>query len=109
MRKPWGMHEAQRLLEYYVKAVQFPEISGFEVLELLDVRSRLATEESELDEAQRAQLEDADSVFLRYTPMLYERVIALGDLAHLRRRAAVPCSHWWWYLEKLAQRESIKV
>jgi hypothetical protein len=69
----------------------------------------LATEESELDEAQRAQLEDADSVFLRYTPMLYESVIALGDLADLRRRAATPCSHWWWYLEKLAQRESIKV
>jgi len=99
----------QRLLEYYVKAMQFPEVSGFEVLELLDVRSRLATEESELDEAQRTQLEDADSVFLRYTPMLYESVIALSDLAHLRRRAAAPCSHWWWYLEKLAQRESIKV
>ncbi len=103
------MREVQRLLEYYVKAVQFPEVSGFEVLELLDVRSRLATGESELDEAQRAQLEDADSVFLRYTPRLYESVIVLGDLAHLRRRAAVPCSHWWWYLEKLAQRESTKV
>jgi hypothetical protein len=92
-----------------MKAVQFPEVSGFEVLELLDVRSRLATVESELDEAQRAQLEDADSVFLRYTPMLYESVITLGDLADLRRRAAAPCSHWWWYLEKLAQRERIKV
>ena len=99
----------QWLLEYYVKAVQFPEVSGFEVLELLDGHSRLATVESELDEAQRAQLEDADSVFLRYTPRLYESVMALGDLADLRRRAAAPCSHWWWYLEKLAQRESIKV
>ncbi len=99
------MSEVQQLLEHYVKAVQFPEVSGFEILELLDVRSTLATREGELDMAQRVQLEDADSVFLRYARTFYESVAVLGDLEDLRRRAGAPCSHWWWYLEKLAQRE----
>lgn len=102
------MRDVQQLLKYYVKAVQFPEASGFEVLELLDVRSRLAEREHKLDETQRAQLEDADSVFLHHAPMFYESVAALGNLSDLRRRAAVSCSHWWWYLEKLAQLESVK-
>jgi hypothetical protein len=93
------------LLEHYIKGVQFPEVSGFEVLELLDVRSKLATRENELDVSQRIRLEEADSLFLRYAPMFYERVATLGELREFRRRAVVSCSHWWWYLEKLVQRE----
>lgn len=40
------MNELDRMLEHYVQAVRFPEVSGFEVLELLDVRSRLASRAS---------------------------------------------------------------
>ncbi len=101
------MREVPRLLEQYVKGVRFPEASGFEVLELLDVRSSLALQESELDAEQRAQLEEADGRFLRHSRMFYESIAALGDLSDLRRRAAVPCSHWWWYLDKLVQREPV--
>ncbi|RMF86269.1 MAG: hypothetical protein D6736_15555 [Nitrospinota bacterium] len=102
------MSNVQQLLEQYVKAVRFPDVSGFEILELLDIRSSLALRESELDEAQQAQLEEADSLFLHHIPLLYERISTLGPLSELRRRAAVPCSHWWWYLEKLVLREPIK-
>jgi hypothetical protein len=103
------MNEAQRLLEHYVKAVRFANVSGFEVLELLDVRSRLAALESELDRAQRTQLEEADSLFLDHAPTFYESVAAVGDLSDLRRRASVLCSHWWWYLEKLPSRQMTHV
>jgi len=100
------MSDVERLLEHYIKGVRFPDVSGFEVLELLDVRSKLAIRESELDPAQLAKLEDADGVFLQHAPMLYESVTELGELSELRHRAAVPCSHWWWYLEKLVQSQS---
>jgi hypothetical protein len=99
------MSETRRLLDHYVSGVRFPEVSGFEVLELLDVRSRLAAHERELDTRQREELEDADGVFLLAAPRFYESVTALGELREHRRRAAASCSHWWWYLEKLAQRE----
>ncbi len=102
------MSELSRLLAHYLKAVRFPGASGFEVLELLDIRSQIARREVELDRAQRDHLEEADSVFLRNAPSLYESVATLGDLRELRRRAAAPCSHWWWYLEKLTLREPVK-
>ena len=102
------MSEVERLLGLYVKAVAFPEVSGFEVLELLDVRSRVAAQESELDAAGRARLEEADTLFLRHAPKFHQSVAALGDLGDLRRRASAPCSHWWWYLEKLAQRDTVR-
>lgn len=101
------MSDVQQLLEHYTKAVQFPEVSGFEVLELLDVRSHLAVREGELDAAERAQLEKADEVFLQNAPLFYESVSSLGDLGDLRHRAGASCSHWWWYLEKLAPRELV--
>ncbi|MBM4048886.1 MAG: hypothetical protein FJ279_27610 [Planctomycetes bacterium] len=101
------MSEVERLLEHYVKGVRFPEASGFEVLELLDVRSKLAAQEAELNWTQRAQLEDADSTFIRHAPMFRESLAALGDLSELRSRARASCSHWWWYLEKLARVELV--
>ncbi|MBI3952243.1 MAG: hypothetical protein HY314_17475 [Acidobacteria bacterium] len=103
------MNDIQRLLEHYVKGVQFPAVSGFEVLELLDVRSHLAELESQLDMAQRAQLEEADGLFLDHAPTFYESVAAIGDLSDIRCRASVACSHWWWYLERLASRQMTHV
>ncbi len=102
------MSDLEKHRDYYRKAIQFPGVSGFQILELLDVRSKLAGGESELDAAQRVQLEEADSRFLRDAPASYESVARIGDLGELRRRAGVPCSHWWWYLEKLAHREPVK-
>lgn len=102
------MSEIGRLLEHYDKGVRFPRASGFEVSELLDVRSQIAASERELDLAQRPQLEEADSVFLRNAPSFYESVATLGDLRDLRHRAAASCSDWWWYLEKLVLREPMR-
>jgi len=102
------MSEAKRLLGYYSTAVRFPGVSGFEIFELLDVRSRLAGCEEELTREQRRRLEKADEKFLRDAPAFYESVAAVGDLPELRRRADVPCSHWWWYLERLAEREPVQ-
>ena len=95
------MNEAERLLRLYADAVRFPEVSGFEVLEMLDLRSRLARRENELSSAHQAQLEEADTVFLDHAPSFFDSVGAVGKLSELRRRASAPCSHWWWYLEKL--------
>jgi hypothetical protein len=76
-------------------------MSGFEVLELLDIRSALARHEEELNDQQRRTLEEADEVFLRHAAQFHESVMQIADLAEMRKRAMVPPSHWWWYLEKL--------
>ena len=95
------MRSVAQALEDYVKGVEFPDTSPFEVLELLDTRSRLAEHEAELTPKDRERLEVADDVFLQNAPSFLDSLSELGSLAELRARAGAPCSHWWWYLDKL--------
>lgn len=97
------MSDVAQLLKQYVSVVRFPEASGFEVLELLDVRSELAQREGELTEPQQAKLEDADRVFLGHAAQFFASLSAIGDLTTMRRQAGASRSHWWWYLDQLVQ------
>lgn len=104
----WIMNEAERLLNQYATAVQHPEASGFEVLELLDLRSRMVEREEDLGSTDQARLEEADGLFLHNAPLFFASLTALGDMPGHRRRAHVPCSHWWWYLEKITGRVAVE-
>lgn len=97
------MRKTEQLLARFRQGVQHPEVSGFEVLELLDIRSALAEHEEELSEAKRRELEAADSLFLTHVQHWYESVVQVANLEAMRRQAAVSPSHWWWYLENLVQ------
>lgn len=99
------MTDYHKLLADYEASVGFPQVSGFEILELLDVRSRLALAESQLNAAEKEQLEKADEIFLAQAAEFYEQVAAVADIREMRRRAAVPISHWWWHLEKFSRLE----
>lgn len=99
------MKEYEHLLASFCQGVCHPQVNGFEVLELLDVRSALAQQEGELNEGARKKLEDADDLFLKNARQFYENVARVADLEEMRKRAAVSPSHWWWYLEKLVQAE----
>ena len=99
------MNDYSELLVDYEVGVSFSQVSGFEILELLDTRSRLALGESQLNAAEKEQLEKADEVFLAQAAEFYEQVAAVADIREMRRRAAVPISHWWWHLEKISRLE----
>lgn len=91
------------LLEQYVEDVRHPEVSGFELLDLLHTRSALATLEVELSHDERRDLEEADARLLAAAPVLVTRLTEIAPLSELRRRASVSPSHWWWYLDLLQQ------
>jgi hypothetical protein len=101
------MNDKEHLLDIFCQSVRHPQVSGFEVLELLDTRSTIARQEEELSEEQRKALEAADEVFLKHASQLYESVAHVANLEEMRKRAAVPPSHWWWYLEKLKPAERV--
>ncbi|HKA56816.1 MAG TPA: hypothetical protein VKJ47_24490 [Candidatus Binatia bacterium] len=103
------MKDKEHLLASFCRGVCHPKVSGFEVLELLDIRSALAQQEGELDEKARKKLEEADGLFLKNVRQFYENVARVADLEEMRKRTAVSPSHWWWYLEKLAQAERAAV
>ena len=103
------MEEKERLLKDYSVGVSHPEVSGFEILELLDLRSRIAGLENELSEEQKRRLEEADSLFLKEADVLYENLSQVADLAKMRAQKEVSPSQWWWYLEKLARVEKVSL
>lgn len=94
------MSHAQELLRRYATGLDYPDVSGFELLDLLETRSALAQVEDELQEGERQQLEEADDLFLQLAETLYSRISAVANLAENRQHSRVPPSHWWWYLDR---------
>ena len=91
------------LLKQYVEDVRHPEVSGFELLDLLSTRSALVEGEMHLSSTERRRLEKADARLLAAASILLARLSEIAPLPELRRRANVPPSHWWWYLDLLQQ------
>ena len=101
------MSELKELLGHYTGGVCYPEVSGFEILELLDIRSEIARREKELLLEERENLEAANGIFLKNAAKFFAAIYEIADLAEVRQRANVSPSHWWWYLEKLAYMEKV--
>jgi hypothetical protein len=97
------MSQYASLIQRYATSVRFPEVSGFEVLELLQLRSRLADLEHALAPAERTALEAADTTFLQNAQTLCRQVSEIAALETLRREMGVRPSHWWWYLDSLTR------
>ena len=91
----------QRLMNYLKESFFNADVSGFEVLEILDVRSWLASREPLLDDNDKARLEKIDRQILQSANIWAERISEVADLAEMRKRAHVFPSHWWWYLDEI--------
>ena len=92
---------SKQLIDYITEAINHSKVSGFEVLELLDIRSLLASRELLLDEPDKTLLEDLDRKLLQLADSWLERISEVADLAEMRRRAHALPSHWWWYLDEI--------
>ncbi len=92
---------SQQLIGYLSEAMDHPDVSGFELLEVLDIRSRLATREPLLSDDDRAHLEKLDRRFLKTADLFLERISEVADLSEMRQRARILPSHWWWYLDEI--------
>ncbi len=96
-------------LKSFIVGVNYPNVSGFEILELLDARSAIAEFESKLTEEEKLELEKADSLFLSNVDKFYKSISQVADIHEMRKRAGIPPSHWWWYIEKLVKRKKATV
>jgi hypothetical protein len=105
------MNDFKSWLTNYKVSVQFPAVSGFEILEMLQTRSHLAQIENSLSAVERSELESADATFLAHLNEFYASLAEIADLSELRAQMNTLPSHWWWHLDKLAQqkREAVAV
>ena len=103
--------DPERLIASYQAGVRHPEASGMEHLNLLQIRSKLASLASELSTTQHERLQCADQQLLAGANEFLSAIQQIADLSSWRTQEQVPPSHWWWYLDKLAQqrREAVAV
>lgn len=92
----------QSLLERYISDVEFPEVSGAEILHALVVRDALEEQHALLTQAERRALRAADEALLRNAPAFWENLAPLVDLERERQQRATPRQRWWWFLDVLA-------
>ena len=91
-----------KLLRYYIKAVKYPDVSGFEHLEMLAIRDKVAEIEPNLSPAEKDKLAEADSRLSKDAYRFYSALSHVTDLQYERKRRQIPTSHWWWYLDVLS-------
>ena len=74
-----------------------------EHLDMLMMRSEIASIEPHLPDALRERVLQADRQLMRQARQFYDAIHAIADLASWRRSEFMPITHWWWYLDVLAQ------
>lgn len=96
---------SQELMEYLAEAMNHPDVSGFELIEILDIRSQLAAREPVLSDDDKTGLETLDRQLLKLADLCVTRISEVADLAQMRKKAHVLPSHWWWYLDEITMRK----
>ncbi len=91
--------DPRKLIVSYRAGVQHPEASGMEHLNLLQIRSRLASLMPELSATQREQVIKADQELLTSADKFYQAIQQIADLSSWRAQENISPSHWWWYLD----------
>lgn len=89
-------------LKRYEVAVEHPEVSAFEHLDMLMVRDRLAEQERSLSSDEKRRLQEADQRLLEHAVAFQTELDRITTLESERRRRQPPPQRWWWYLDVLA-------
>ncbi|MEG5127622.1 hypothetical protein QUB63_25740 [Microcoleus sp. ARI1-B5] len=89
------------MLKKYGLSVEFPDVSGAEHWEMLQIRDRLAEIESDLSEAEKTLLIKGDRQLIEKVNDFYHELSRFVNLAEIRKAEAIPPQRWWWYLDVL--------
>jgi hypothetical protein len=90
-----------QLLQNYSIQVDYPDVSGAEYLEVLQIRDRLAETEAGFASEERAILAEADRKLMMNTMKIHQELSQFIDLPRYRIEQEIPAQKWWWYLDVL--------
>ena len=96
-----GIVATNKLLNTYCLSLDYPDVSGAEQLELLEIRDQISILESQLSMEERAFLFEADRKLLTNVSIIYKEVSRFVNLAEHRKNHNISPQKWWWYLDVL--------
>lgn len=89
-------------LQHYLIAVQHPDVSRFELLDMIMVRDKLFVQWSSLTPQQQTQTAAADQLLLGHATEMVAELSHITDLNHERQQRNPSPEQWWWYLDVLS-------
>ncbi len=92
-----------RLLEHYQIDVEFPGVSGAEMLEMLNIRDQLVGQEPLLTATEQEILATCDRRLLKQAAAFHAELSRFVDLAQRRQEKHISPERWWWHLDVLAE------
>lgn len=90
------------LLKQYQVAVEHPDVSPFEHLEMLMIRDKLEDAGVTLTSGEQTLLADADQRLLKNAAAFYAELARITSLEEERRQRRPTPERWWWYLDVLS-------
>lgn len=90
-----------QLLQNYSIQVDYPDVSGAEHLEILQIRDRLAELETDLTIEEGVILAKADRKLMMSSSDIYKGLSEFIDLPRYRLEQGISAQKWWWYLDVL--------
>ncbi|MEZ4726848.1 MAG: hypothetical protein R3E79_06910 [Caldilineaceae bacterium] len=92
-----------KYLTRYLVAAQHPDVSGFEVLDMLMTRDKLMQQHESLSLSEKAQLAAADQVVVANAPAFCQELSTITSLTYERQQRVPLPTQWWWYLDVITQ------
>jgi len=93
--------ELEMWLTQYETDVRFPDVSGFEHLDMLLTRSRIFAARKSMTPEQKERLAEADQQLLAGAETFLHAIAAVASLTEWRVNSAGSPEEWWWYLDVL--------
>ena len=90
------------LLKKYCVSGDFPDVSGAEHLEMLQIRDEIALIELQLTAEEKKSLAGADEKFRNNALIFHQELSRFIDLKSWRKTEGIPPQRWWWFLDMFA-------
>lgn len=92
------MTKVNKNIELYGEDVEDTEISPFESVHMLYLRSVIEREIHKLTIEERIDLISYDIKLIKNAKRMYEHIRIINDFSLSKE----PLSYWWWHLDKVA-------
>lgn len=89
------------LLKNYCVSIEFPDVSGAQHWEMLQICDRLAEIDSDLSAAEKTLLIKGDRQLIKNVNHFDRELSRFVNLSDIRKAEAIPPQRWWWYLDVL--------
>lgn len=96
-----GLVKMNKLLNIYNLSLDYPDVSGAEQLEILEIRDQIANFELELSIEERKILFEADKKLIINAASFYQEMSRFINFADYRVKNNILSRQWWWYLDVL--------